>query len=202
MRERLESALRAVGAGGDLAPLYDELVARHGEAHRAYHDLTHVRACLEHLDRFAALAARPAEVELALWFHDAIYDPRAKDNEARSAELARERLGALGVDAAVVERIARHVEATASHDAADDPDTALVVDVDLSILGADVATYDQFEQAIRAEYAFVPEADFRAGRRAVLERFAARAQLYETPALRDAFESAARANLARALRAL
>ena len=201
MRERLDAALRAVGADGDFAALYDELVARYGEPHRAYHDLTHVRACLDCLDRFIALTARPAEAELALWFHDVVYDPRAKDNEARSGELARQRLIALGVEPAVVDRIARHVEATASHEA-ENADAALVVDVDLSILGADEATYDRFEAAIRVEYAFVPEADFRAGRRAVLERFAARKPIFQTPALRTAFEARARANLARAIEAL
>ncbi len=197
LRERFDAALRGVGAaGGDPAAVWDELVALHGEARRHYHTLAHVEACLTWLDWYAGLAARPAEVALALFFHDAIYDPRAYDNEAKSAALARERLAELGVPAAAIERIGHGIEATAHHDATHG-DAQLLVDLDLTILGARPAVFDDFEARIRREYAHVPPARFATGRRTVLERLAARSPIYRTPPLAAQLEEQARANLDR-----
>lgn len=193
--ERFCRALRTAGATGDGGGVRDELVARYREPHRRYHTLEHVEACLAWLDRLAASAERPAEVELALWFHDAVYDPSRSDNERRSAALARERLRGLGVAPDVIDRVASYVEATERHDG-HAGDAALVIDIDLSILGAPPDVFARFEQQIREEYAHVPEPLFRAGRRAVLERFLSRPEIYRVPATRDALEAQARANLA------
>jgi predicted metal-dependent HD superfamily phosphohydrolase len=125
------------------------LFARYGEAQRHYHTLKHIAVCLGWLATHASFAQRPAEIALALWFHDAVYDPRASDNEARSAELARERLGALGVGTEVTERIAAQILATREHLAAGDADTQLLLDIDLSILGASPER-GQTEQALPA----------------------------------------------------
>lgn len=174
------------------------LLAAWGAPGRAYHNLHHLQACLRHLDAHAALAEHPAEVELALWFHDALYDTTAADNEARCAAWARAWLGA----GDRTERIAAHILAT-QHRAPPAPgDEALVVDIDLAILAADPAVYAVFETAVREEYAWVPEDAWRAGRASVLRGFLERAPLYHTPALRAAWEAPARHNLAQALVAL
>ena len=148
-------------------------------------------------DEHRALAAHPGEVLAALLFHDAVYDPTRSDNESKSADLARTMLDGASVQS--LDRIARAIEATRTHDAEGDPDVALVLDVDLSILGADPETYDAFEQAIRLEYAHVPDRLFAAGRRAVLEGFAQRDRIYATDDFHHALDAHARANLARTL---
>lgn len=196
LRTRFEGALRGSGALRPGGAVFEELVARYGEPHRHYHTLDHVAACLGWLERFVDLAERPHEVALALWFHDAIYDPRARDNEARSAALARTRLEALGLSLEARERIATHVLSTRDHDATSG-DAALVVDLDLTILGASPSAFHAFEEAIRREYAHVPGPLFRFGRRRLLKGFLERSPLYRVPELAAELEAPAWANLAR-----
>jgi predicted metal-dependent HD superfamily phosphohydrolase len=172
----------------------------YGEPHRAYHTARHVGACLELLadPAVAALATNVPEVEAAIWFHDAVYDTHASDNEERSATMAAKILGAARVAPEAIARVADHIRAT-HHHSATTPDAALVVDVDLSILGADAETFARFEDEIRREYAWVPAEQFTAGRAAVLRGFAEREHIYATPLFRDRLEARARENLARRL---
>lgn len=173
-----------------------DLAACHTEPHRHYHTMSHVEAVLEHLE---ALHAASPTARLAAFFHDAIYDPTRGDNEAQSAQLAREVLDA--VELAEAADVATIVTATASHElvAGTPRDTAAFLDADLAILAAPAHVYDTYVTNIRAEYAHVSDADFAVGRRAVLERFLTRDALYFTGAGRLRFEIAARANLRREL---
>jgi predicted metal-dependent HD superfamily phosphohydrolase len=183
--------------------VFNQLVAAYSERHRHYHTLQHLRECLAHLDAATSLARRPAEVELALWFHDAIYDPRRDDNEQRSADWAASAARAGGCAAEVAQRVHALVLATRTHEAAsDDPDTRLLLDIDLAILGAAPARFAEYERQVRAEYAHLPEPDFRAGRARVLAGFVARPRIYGTDAFHDALEIRARGNLHAALSAL
>lgn len=203
MRERIAAAWQeccwALGIRARREPL-DDLLARWSEPHRRYHDLSHLHACLALFDAQRGIAERPGEVQAALLFHDTVYDPTRSDNEARSAELARVALA--GAPPESLDRIARAVEATRTHESDGSVDVSLVLDLDLAILGAEPDDYDAFERAIRAEYAHVPDAQFTHGRRAVLERLDAHTPLFRTPALHAALETRAHGNLARALRAL
>lgn len=201
LRGRFADVLRRAGASGDGTAVFDELVARYGEARRHYHTLEHIDACLGWLDRFAGLAERPTEVALALWFHDVIYDPHAGDNEQRSADLARDRLVALGVPSESVDRVAVYILATQHHEA-EQGDARLVVDIDLTILGSSRAVFDDFEQRIRREYAHVSDELFDAGRRAVLARFLDRPAIYRVAEIHERLEAAARENLERRIREL
>jgi len=167
---------------------------------RHYHALSHLEACLRELDEFRALAVRPAEVELALWFHDVVYRTWRKDNEAQSAALAEHLLRAAPVE--TVERIRQAILATRHCDEELAGDAALVVDIDLAILGAPPDVYAQFERAIRREYWWVPRARFVAGRGAILESFLGRATIYQHDAFYEKYEARARENLAAALRQL
>jgi len=194
LRAGFHAALRLAGATRPDDTVFDELVARYSEPHRHYHNLEHVAACLAWLDRCANLSQHPENVSLAIWFHDAIYDPRATDNEQRSAQLARSHLRGLGVPAAATDRIATHILATQHHDAVLG-DTRLVVDIDLTILGAPPSAFAKFEQRIRREYVHVPNAAFIVGRRAVLQEFLRRPVIYHTPEIRESLEVAARSNL-------
>jgi len=193
----------ALGAQTINGGLFNQLVHAYGEPQRHYHTLQHLRECLAHWEAASALAPHPEEVELALWFHDAVYEPQRQDNEQRSAEWAHASVLAAGCDSAVAQRVAALVLATAGHEApAADLDAQLLLDIDLAILGASPARFAEFERQIRAEYSHVPERDFRAGRARVLAGFLARPRIYATQPFRDALEQRARDNLARALAAL
>ncbi|MBM4363708.1 MAG: N-methyl-D-aspartate receptor NMDAR2C subunit, partial [Deltaproteobacteria bacterium] len=148
LSSRFERATRAAGAVRPGAAVFAELVARYAEPHRRYHTLSHIEACLAWLDWLSGVAERPQEVELALWFHDSIYELGGHENERRSAGLARERLGELGVDGQTVDRIAGHIEATKEH-VAGAGDSALVVGIDLAILGARPLDFERFEREVR-----------------------------------------------------
>lgn len=200
-RARFERALLALGGKPDRGEVYAELVAQYCQPQRAYHTLEHVMACLKWLDVFERHAQQPAEVELALWFHDAVYDARRGDNERLSALQASDRLRHLGVAEAAITRIASYIEATAGH-VAQEGDCALMLDLDLGILGAAAQRFDAFERQIRGEYAHVLAPLYRAGRRRVLRGFLERTAIYNLPEIRERFEAQARANIARALAAL
>lgn len=185
------------------ASLLDNLKARYAEPHRRYHTLAHVEALLRHLGTWRHLARQPAHLEAAAWYHDVVYDTHRNDNEVCSADVVRFELmsiGWLGVD---VERVATMVEATQHHHADDgDTDTLLFLDLDLSVLAAAPAAYDTYAAAIRAEFDWVPEAEWRTGRVRVLRSFIDRPAIYHTPELHTAWEAAARGNVARELATL
>jgi predicted metal-dependent HD superfamily phosphohydrolase len=191
--QRLWGELAATVVNGGLM---NQLVAAYSERHRHYHTLQHLRECMAQFEAASMLARRPAEVELALWFHDAVYDPQRKDNEERSAQWARSSVLAAGCEPAIAQRVAALVLATKSHVATgDDPDAALLLDVDLAILAAAPGRFAEYERQVRLEYAHVPEQDFSAGRARVLQGFLARPRIYCTDAFHDALEARARANL-------
>jgi len=181
---------------------FDRLVAAYGEGHRAYHTATHVDSCLRLLEQFRDLASHPAEVECALWFHDAVYSALSSKNEARSAEWAADFLRAVGVAGEPAQRIADHILATRHAVAPDDPDSQLVVDIDLSILGGPTDQYRNFEAGVRREYRWVPGPLYRRRRLGMLQSFLDRPRIYLRPQLMERFEAPARANLHSAIRGL
>ncbi|TPJ48406.1 hypothetical protein [Mesorhizobium sp. B2-7-1] len=184
-----------------------ELAALYQAADRHYHSLAHIEAMLALASEYRRLLDDPQAVEAAIWFHDAIYDSRAKDNEAKSAELAEKSLAGR-VDPHRLARIAALINATATHqlppfrDAHALNDAALLLDMDLAILGAEPAAFDAYEKAVRLEYGWVEEPMWRAGRSAVLQNFLARQHIFYTTEFRDRFEARARENLNRSLQAL
>jgi len=188
------------------AALAVEVLGRYGETHRAYHDAAHIAEVLGWFDEVAeepGLGWRaPREVFVAILFHDVVYVPGAKDNEARSAELARAHATALGVDG---DRVAQLIELTARHgglapaDVAGDLDAALFLDCDMAIVGAAPAAFDAYCDDIRFEYAAVPEAAYRAGRGAFLAGLLARPRIFLSDFFHARLDAAARANLARAI---
>lgn len=189
------------------ATLKAELAALYRAPDRHYHGLSHIEALLSLAAEYRPALADPEAVEAAIWFHDAVYDSRAKDNEALSAALARERLAGR-TDTARLARVTAMIEATATHEvpAFDDPlavrDAALFLDMDLSILGAASDVFDAYEHAVRREYGWVEEPAWKAGRGAVLNNFLARPHIFHTPEFRQRFEATARENMARSMERL
>jgi len=196
------AAWRVLGVALADEALCIELQRRYSEPQRHYHTLQHLGECLAWFEREQALAEHPGEVALALWFHDAVYDVHAHDNEARSAEWARSAMLAAGAQAEAAERVHALVMAT-RHDAVPEGrDAELLVDIDLSILGAEQERFDEYERQVHAEYAFVPKAVRLPRRRAILQRFLARKAIYTTPGMHALLEARARANLARSIAAM
>lgn len=199
-RERWEATWHGLGAREPA--LYEELLAAYSEPHRRYHTAQHLDECFALFDEVRSLAERPAEVAAALWFHDAIYKPRRQDSEKRSAEWARSAALGAGAGTAAAGRVHALVMAT-RHDAVPHgADEQVLVDVDLSILGAAPARFDEYERQVRDEYAWVPDFVFRRKRKAILRAFLERAAIFATMPMRERLEAQARENLARSIERL
>lgn len=194
--QRAWAGVGAQGAGGELCA---QVLARYAEPHRHYHTQQHLGECLAAFERVRDLAAHPGEVELALWFHDAIYEVTRHDNEEQSAHWALRELQAAGAMEDATQRVYQLVMATRHTAAPSAGDEQLLVDIDLSILGAAPARFAQYEAQIREEYAFVPRWLFRRKRKAILQTFLDRPRIYSTDTFHAQLEQAARANLAAAI---
>lgn len=175
---------------------------------RHYHGLDHIDALLSLSAQHRAELRDPVAVDIAIYFHDAVYDPARRDNEMASAALARTELGMLGARRDLIDTVAAYIEATA-HTAATalahpghDTDLDHLLDFDLSALAAEPHNYDAYALAIRREYAIYPDDAYARGRARVLEGLLESKCLYRVPALSAMWEVRARANLARELASL
>jgi predicted metal-dependent HD superfamily phosphohydrolase len=171
------------------------VVAAWSEPHRRYHDLAHLAAVLGLVDALSPAADDADAVRLAAWYHDVVYDPSSSENEERSAGRARAGLRGLVDDERLAE-VERLVLVTVDHDPApDDANGAVLCDADLAVLAAPPDAYAGYASAIRAEYGHLSDADFTAGRIAVLERLLALPALYRLPENAERWTATARANL-------
>lgn len=190
-------------------PLFEMLQDAYRKEGRYYHTEAHVDACLKHLDRFSAELQYPDEVELSLWFHDAVYDPFRQDNELKSAQWAKAFLQSQNADADKTERVYQLIMATchgalsdADLQAASHPDQSWMLDIDLAILGAPFDGYRAYEQAIRNEYREVPLAIYCQKRAGLLKGFLQESSLYQTEVFRTEREQQSRDNLSWAIESL
>ena len=194
---------RRAGARDDVAGTGSALLGRWSEPHRAYHDLAHLDEVLRRIDLLAVEADHPDLVRLAAWFHDAVYDPGATDNEERSAEVATVALAALGLAPGVVDEVARLVRLTATHAVGPaDRDGAVLCDADLAVLAADPLRYQSYVEGVRREYAHLDDPAFARGRADVLHRLLDRPQLFMTAYGRREWEQLARTNVSAETRSL
>ena len=181
-----------------------ELEAAYSEPHRRYHTKTHIEQCLALLDMVPELMNSERDVlTYAIWWHDAVYDPTASDNEARSAEMAKRDLRDLDVSLHAREEVARLIRLTAGHRVEEEDRLGeILVSIDLAILAAAPLDYDAYSRQIREEYAHVPEGAWRVGRAKVMQHFLDAPVIYPDPAFRALFEDVARANIAREIASL
>ena len=176
--------------------IYGRLIEFYGEPHRHYHTLNHIRHCLRELDRAATLITDPDAVEMALWFHDAIYQPGAKDNERRSADLFRQWSGARA-DPVFQQRVDDLIMATTHQEPPDQGDAKFLVDIDLSSFGLPWETCERDGRLIRAEFAGVADDQYYPGHLRFLRTLQDRATFFCTAFFQQRYELVARANLAR-----
>ena len=197
-----QTAARTGLTGPEAGVVYQDLCRRYSEPGRAYHNLGHVAAMLETTSEFRGLVRDDVALRLSVWFHDAVYDSRRIDNEEKSAAYAMAALKGGACDPLRM-RVMVLIGKTKTHEApAGDSDCQILLDADLAVLGSSADDYDRYAGAIREEYASVPEADYRAGRRRVLESFLGRERLSHTAPLFEQYEQAARANLRREIECL
>jgi predicted metal-dependent HD superfamily phosphohydrolase len=181
----------------------DKLIRAYSEPHRHYHNHKHLEEVFAHIYVLEAEAENRFAVNLAAWFHDVVYDPRAHDNEERSAEIAATELKRLGVKDVDITLVRELILATRHTDLTDPkPDFKVLLDADLAILGLWPQYYERYAEGIRREYEHVPEADYRKGRTAVLSRFLDRPYIFHTAWMRKQYEPMARDNLAKEIEAL
>jgi predicted metal-dependent HD superfamily phosphohydrolase len=166
---------------------------------RHYHNLIHIHECLVHAEDVMLLLDDRRAVENAIFFHDAVYDPTRSDNEEQSAALAERYLWEMDRPAAFIARVRELILDTRHKVEPVTNDGRYLVDIDLAILGAPPERFDEYERAIRQEYAHVPDDAFRAGRANILRTFLSRPSIYLTEHFRAKYEGPARANLERSI---
>ena len=188
-----------LNASGDASSVYEDLLSRYSEPGRAYHTLAHIEDCLA---EFAGVPERETNldaIEFALWFHDAVYDTQAKDNEERSAALAREVIRSATLPDSFGDLATGLILATKHAAPPVTRSEQLVVDIDLSILGQSAQKFDEYERQIRVEYSWVPAPAFAGGRLAILSSIQSRFRIYSTEFFHGKYEQRAHENLARSI---
>ncbi|EGC32959.1 hypothetical protein DICPUDRAFT_92502 [Dictyostelium purpureum] len=147
---------------------------RYTEKQRYYHTLTHINELLKLEEQFSSKLKSPETVQWAIWFHDIVYDPTKHDNEDQSAQLFKEFSNDLKLSNELTTRVYNYIMATKNHTSVQtngDSDLDYFLDFDLSILGTDRETYDQYSTSIRNEYIHIPDHLFKEGRSKILQKF-------------------------------
>jgi predicted metal-dependent HD superfamily phosphohydrolase len=197
--DRWRALWRRIGVQTPDEALLLDLTRRYAEPHRRYHTMQHLDECFAHFDSVRHTAAHPDEIELALWFHDAVYDVKRHDNEQQSADWAQSVLRAAGVSGTTGDRVYALIMATRHRVQPQTLDEQILVDVDLSILGAESMRFDEYERQVRAEYDWVADDVFRQKRALILREFLARDSVYSTAHFIENLEERARRNLEQSL---
>ena len=199
LRRRWNALWARLRGSPDRAPNLDPLLAAYEEPHRAYHNLRHISQMLHEFDAMRDQCDAPDTVELAIWYHDAVYESTRNDNEEQSAALAGNDLRTAGLPDETIEAVVDLILATKHSSAPTTRDARVLIDIDLSILGQPAQAFDEYERGIRREYAHVDEQAFRAGRAAILERFLARRNIFSTVQMREKYEASAGQNIRRSI---
>ena len=214
--QKWEKLMRELGVETGFTSPYDlshpkqeviflELCRKYSERNRFYHIPYHLLHCLNELDSAKPLIQNATEVEFALWFHDAIYDTKAKDNEEKAAELAYKSCKQLQLPENFANNVSKLVLATKHNFIPEDLESKFIIDIDLSIFGQEEKIFDEYERNIRKEYEWVEEKTFKTERAKILQRFLDkehRKHIYLTDFFRKKYEEKARNNLKRSIEKL
>ena len=191
----LAARLRLHDADG----VFDALMERYTGADRHYHDIHHIASSLVELDGARGQCRNADAVEMAIWFHDCVYDSNRPDNEAQSAQIADESLAQMGAERQLIDEVHELILATRHVTLPEEQDERVVVDIDLAPLGAPAEVFDANGNLIRQEYAHLDDAAYVRGRAEILQRFLDRPRIYSTPVFAGRYERQARSNLKRSI---
>ncbi len=190
LRRAWQDLLRTWSVDPSLADqTFEDVRAHYAGQGRFYHTPDHIQNMLEIVESLGSQTRNRNAVQLATWLHDVIHDSRASDNEEASADYAERFCEKLNIPDGPL--VASLIRTTKTHDAGDDPDAQVLLDADLAILGASEPAYRIYSAQIRQEYTWVPEPEYRQGRRRVLQSFLSRPRIYhflghlEEPARRN-----------------
>lgn len=198
----IELCSRFSGDTNSIGRSWNHIAQSYSGRNRHYHNLDHLSRMLTHLESCRHLVDNWENILFALFYHDIVYQPAAKDNEEKSAVEAEKSLAALGVPADRIERITHLILATKSHKVSTDHDVNLFTDADLAILGSSEAEYEQYRAAVRKEYSIYPGVLYNTGRGKVLQHFLDMQSIFKTDFFRSRLEAQARENIRRELKTL
>ena len=182
-----------------IGKLWVEIEKNYTNKKRFYHNLSH----LDNL--YLELLNVKNEIEdwdtllFTLFYHDIIYKATSKENEEKSAELAKLRLNEIGFDEVKVEKCFEQILATKLHESSLNKDTNIFIDADLSILGQDWDLYSQYYKNVRKEYSVYPDFLYNPGQKKVLEHFITMPRIFKTDLFFERFEKKAKINLEKEL---
>ena len=173
----------------------EQLDRHYAESHRAYHTASHILQCLGELDKIRSQTDNPLEVELAIFFHDVVYNPKAADNEEQSAKIALETGQKMKLSGEALDRIVRLIEGTKIGNLPETNDERLMEDIDYSILGQSRDAYEKYVLGVHFEYNWVPENIFCEKREKFLHKLLEKEHLYYTSFFQERYDHAARENI-------
>lgn len=195
LRERFYNCFATLMSVRQVKDLFNELVKNYNEKNRKYHNLSHISACFKHFDSISEKLESPHLVEVALWFHDVIYNPLKSNNELKSAEYALDALQVTSLSKVELEEIYLHILSTMHPSQPSSSDQKYLIDIDLSILATDARSYGQYKELVRQEYSFVPNLLYRRGRKKLLHSLLSQNRIYHSDHFFDMWEDKARDNL-------
>jgi len=181
---------------------YHALLNMYSQGHRVYHNFDHITACIKHLDTVKDKLESPLAVELAIWFHDCIYNIFSRQNEEKSARYAVDRLAALQVEEEIIVQVNKLIMTTMHPAAPESHDERFMADIDIAVLGSSADAYKAYETAIRYEYKWIPGFVYRKQRSLLLQSFLKQERIYMTDYFFNKFEATARENIAAAIEKL
>ncbi|HLC59535.1 MAG TPA: hypothetical protein VJH34_03355 [archaeon] len=196
-RQRWLDLWRRVNAKGESISVYSRIAAKYSTEGRYYHNIDHIKYCLEELDNVRDIVVDKDEVEMAIFLHDVVYDTGAKDNEEKSAQFARELLTKMGIENYFIRRVCKHILSTKHDKPTDDADSQIIMDIDFSYLGFIPEAFDECRRNIRKEYGWVGEEEFNKHTALFFQQFLDRPSIYSTEHFRKKYENLARENLTR-----
>lgn len=188
-----------IGLQTEVEQTFQELLNHYTEPHRYYHNLSHIQDSLTKLDLVKDFVLDKEAVELAIWFHDSIYDPSSKESEEKSASFAKQTLEKFALSPELIQRVESLILATKHTGVPKDFDEQILTDIDLSVLGEEEAKFDENYFNIRQEYKDTPDEDFMNGRRKFLQSMLERRRIFSTQFFYTRFEAKARKNIRRSI---
>ncbi len=196
---RLWNQIRAQGVPKEN---FSKLCSMYLEHRRFYHNLNHIKSCLSEFDKSKYLIQQPGLVELAIWYHDIVYNTKTKDNEEMSAQLAYDVCLSSKLSEDFGKKVKDLILVTKHNVIPKEIDAKILIDIDLSILGKSSEEFNKYEQDIRKEYSWISKDKFKQGRKFILKRFLKRDSIYLTAFFREKYETQAGINLQKSIKLL
>ncbi|HJS56039.1 MAG TPA: hypothetical protein VJ765_15920 [Chitinophagaceae bacterium] len=177
--------------------LWIEIEKKYSAPDRHYHTRSHLENLISQLEEVKTQIHDWDSVLFAVFYHDVIYKATSKNNEEKSADLARKRLREINIPQGKSLKCTDMILATKKHLKTGDNDTDLFIDADLSILGQSWDVYATYFHQVRKEYSIYPDFIYNPGRKKVLNGLLQMERIYKSMYFYDKLEAKARQNLAR-----